>query len=101
MKMLLIILAAGLMSGCVKGNGTTEGVLVDVTWEGYVFPTCEMDIQYGEGSSKIASFSSTSQKFCDEAIKLNGKKVKVNYSQTLGVCWSCNDRDLASSIEAK
>lgn len=100
MKMLLIILAAGLMVGCSKGSGSTEGKLVDVTYEGYVFKTCEVDLQYGEGASKIATYSTTDVKLCDQILALNGKKVQLNYNQTFLECFWCASDDLISSVKA-
>lgn len=89
-----IILISLLMAGCTKGTGTFRGKVIDVSWEGLFFKTCEVDVQYGEQSSQIEKFSSEFQKDCDYLEANLNKVVLIKYAQTAFECFTCRSSDL-------
>ena len=60
-------------------KGTTSGQLVDVSNSGIFYTSCEIDVQYGAGASKIASFSSTDTSLCENLSGAIGSNVTVKY----------------------
>lgn len=87
--------------GCTRGKGTSEVKLIDVTWEGFIFKTCEVDVQYGNGSSRVEMFSSESKELCDALTSANGKDVMINYNRTNLTCVTCGSSDLIQSFTVK
>lgn len=86
MKYLIALL---LLSGCgvfTTGEGVFEGRLVDVSWEGLLFKSCEVDFQFGENSSKISRGSTKDKALCDKLQSEVGTTVKVNYKTWVMPC---------------
>lgn len=76
---LLLIAMCVSCSLASPGEGSVNGKLVDVSWEGFLFKSCEAGIQYGTDSSKIEFVSSTSKEVCDKLSALIGRVLKVTY----------------------
>lgn len=78
-KLLLLTAIFALTTSCARKDGVTLGLLVDASKEGTVITSCEIDVQYGNESSRIENFSNKNPALCDELVELTGKKVKVHY----------------------
>lgn len=86
MKYLLLILS---LTGCgifTTGEGEFKGQLVDVSWEGLLFKSCEVGFQFGENSSKASSASSRSKDLCDDLKSKIGNSVKIKYKTWAKPC---------------
>lgn len=62
-----------------RGEGTFNGTLVDSSWEGVFFKSCELTLQLGQQSSTTAQGSTLDKTLCDAAIDKVGKRVFVHY----------------------
>jgi len=99
MRQVFFILLAIALTSCSQGDGTFRGKPIDVSWEGFLIKTCEVDVQYGEGASKVERFSSPSKAHCDQLTPLVNKPVTISYLRsTFGICWVCGSNDLISSV---
>lgn len=87
MKLILGLLLVATLTGCaVTGEGQFTGRVVDVAWEGILFKSCEMHLQFGEQSSKTSPASSVDKALCDRMQSLMGKVVTVKYDSWAGLC---------------
>lgn len=96
----LIILLAIFLNSCgmfTTGQGVFNGTLVDVSWEGLIFDSCEMQFQFGQQSSSISKASSRNKNLCDEMQKQVGKQVEVKYKTWVHPC--CLRMDTNYEIE--
>ncbi len=93
---LLILLAIALVS-CQSHRGQIMGKVVDVSWGGRIFDSCEIVIQKGEGSSSMDKSSSPDKNFCNAADELQGKMVLIKY-ETTGFCPTTETCDIIQSI---
>jgi hypothetical protein len=88
MKKMICLLSLTL-SSCgtfTTGDGTFDGTLVDVSWEGLMFKSCEASFQYGQQSSSISKGSSRDKKMCDRLSEYIGKRIKVKYQEWVRPC---------------
>lgn len=98
-SLLFIFIAIICSGGISTGKGKSQVKLIDVTWEGLLIKTCEVDVQYGTGSSKVETFSVEDKSLCDKLEAINGKDVLVSYRQTHLECLFCNSNDIIDSAE--
>lgn len=91
MKFLFLIF---LLVSCTTGVGVFNGRVVDVSWEGIIFKTCEIDAQYGNESSRTTRFSTKNKDSCDNYLNLVGKDVEFKYRVTSFECFVCGSNDL-------
>lgn len=89
-----LLIGVFLLAGCTRGTGKFQGKVIDVSWEGWFFPTCEIDAQYGEQSSKTARFSSEDQQVCLKYEASVGKAIKARYRSTRLECITCGSSDI-------
>jgi hypothetical protein len=81
----VLVLSVLVLSGCglfSTSEGVYSGRVVDVAWEGFLFKSCEVDLQLGEQSSTLSSGSSKDKALCDLLKSQVGQVVTVKY-QTL------------------
>lgn len=80
MKNLLISLMC-LVSfvSCSRGSGVYAGQVMDASWEGWFFKSCEVTWKTNEQSSTVETSSSTDKELCDKLQENLGKKYKVRY----------------------
>lgn len=84
----LIVITQAIM-GCglfTTGKGTFTGRLVDVSWEGLIFKSCEVSISRGEQGSQMAEGSSLDPALCAELVEKSGQTVTVKYQSWVGPC---------------
>lgn len=79
MKSSLILLPLLCACNVNMGEGTTHGKIVDVQWSGLIFDTCEVDVQYGQGSSRIDENSTKDKSMCDKLESMIGKEASIKY----------------------
>jgi len=72
---LLILSACGMKTG----SGVFNGRLVDVSYGGLLFDTCELTFQLGEQSSSVSNCSSLSEDYCKKMQPYVGKVIQVDY----------------------
>lgn len=96
-----VIALVSAKSVLTSSTGSSTGKIVDTTWEGTFFKTCEVDVQYGEGSSKIESFSTADKSMCDQIELNNGKEADIKYAERPFLCISCNSNSIIQSITFK
>lgn len=88
MKKLLLTLAITL-TACgtfTTGEGSFSGRLVDASWEGLIFKSCEVQFQYGEQSSSISNGSTRNKDLCAELALNIGKSIVVKYKTWARPC---------------
>lgn len=82
MKLIVICIVVILLSSCgivTTGEGVFNGRIVDVTWEGLFFESCEVDFQLGNQSSTLSSGSTTNKELCNNLKNNIGQVVTVKY----------------------
>lgn len=85
MCVLLTIIATGCGS-FTTGEGVFNGRIVDVSWGGLIFKSCEVDFQYGEQSSTVSTGSTRNKALCDKMKTLVGKVTEVKYMTWVKPC---------------
>lgn len=78
----LFLLSTVFLSGCgffTTGEGTFNGRLVDVGWQGLIFKSCEAEFQFGENSSVRSSASTLDRVFCERLKEQIGQTLTVKY----------------------
>lgn len=70
------LLLSLILSGCVTGEGSFTGKLVDVTWSGLIFKSCEIRQQAGV---VLDEASSTDKAMCDLLKTKVGQDVAIKY----------------------
>lgn len=96
MKLFLIALLFITVS-CAKRSGTAQGTLVTASKEGVFITSCELDVQYGEQSSRVEEFSSKDPGLCDDLADYTGKKVKIKYHFE-NFSFATNDGHIVDSV---
>lgn len=79
MKTILLLF---LVVSCSRGSGVYNGVAVDVGWEGYIFPSCEVEFKTSEQASLGQKASSTSKDTCDRLMAGMGKRYVVKWKHS-------------------
>lgn len=79
-KLYLVLVLALLAQGCSRGSGTYVGQVVDASWEGWIFKSCEVEWKTSDQSSTVQVSSSHSKELCDRLQDQLGKKFKVRYT---------------------
>lgn len=65
--------------GFIKGEGEFSGRVIDVSWEGVWWKSCEIELMRGEQSSSMSYCSSTSKSYCDNIKSEMGNTMTVKY----------------------
>lgn len=86
--------------GCVKGSGVSTGKLIDVSEEGIIFTSCEIDMQYGEGSSKMTPSSTRDMELCAELKSLVNKTVEIKYRHWIGPVITMGSHDEVMAVKS-
>jgi hypothetical protein len=100
MKM-FIVLVLLLFSSCLvrTGSGVFSGKIIDISKQGLIFKSCEVDVQYGDQSSKIERFSTHDLTVCD--IVKAGEKSGSTYYTIESVVDSGKLVDLVEEVSAE
>lgn len=98
MKLLSIAAALLMVTSCTVNQGSSQGNVIDVSYGGVFSKTCEVDVQYGEQSSKVARFSSPDKSMCDFLEPKVGKTVTIKYDNTKFKCFTCGSHDLITNV---
>lgn len=75
---------SALLSMKRTGAGSFSGRLVDVSWDGIIFKSCEIEVVRGEQGSSISHASSRSRESCDIMRQSLGQIVSVTYEIRMG-----------------
>jgi hypothetical protein len=100
----LTFLLSACGAGIGTGNGVYSGKLVDVSWEGLFFKSCEIRQQTGyiagpNGGGSEERASSYDKALCDQLAGMVGKDVKIRYSERFFSGPSLGTGYLIESIE--
>ena len=97
-----LVMLMALVSACAPtfrlSSSTLTGILVDVSWEGFIFDSCELGIQYGGASSAIEYVSSRDKAVCNIAKALVGKTVTIDYEHYM-FSGQTDQNDIVTSIK--
>ncbi len=63
------------------------------------FPTCEVDVQYGDQSSRIEDFSTPDQTQCHELARHVGSQITLTYEVAFFECLTCNAQEIIQSYQ--
>lgn len=80
MKSVFALIVLFALVGCSRGSGVFRGVATDVSWEGYLIPSCEITLKTSEQSSHQEFISSTDQGLCSSLQETIGKPLTVKYT---------------------
>lgn len=84
-----VVIFTGFLSACglfTTGDGSFTGRLVDVGWEGWIFKSCEVELQRGEQSSSMSKGSILDKQMCDALKARTGETITLQYQTWASPC---------------